>query len=169
MVAQLTLRQAHIAESARLGMVAFDSWQNSLMTYFPDGKLAREKMKTELVLYVIGALERLTVAEKDGEVAGWIAREANYVPYLWVAPTKQREGIGSSLLFQIEADMVAAGHRRSILDTVAAHEAAIRFYERAGYEIVQRGQSVTRTGRMSVEKVRLVKQLTVAMSREAQN
>ncbi|MEX0627062.1 MAG: GNAT family N-acetyltransferase [Cucumibacter sp.] len=159
MVAQLTLRPAHIAETARLGMLAYRGWEASLMGFFPDGKLSREKMKVELVLYCIGALERLTVAEKDGELAGWAAREANYVPYLWIAPTMQREGIGSTLLFQLEADMIAAGHRRAVLDTIAAHEAAIRFYQRAGYEIVQRGQSLTRTGRMSVEKVRLIKVL----------
>lgn len=161
MVAQLTLRPAHIAETARLGMLAFDAWEASLMRFFRDGRLRREKMKAELVLYCIGALERLTVAEKEGELAGWAAREANYVPYIWVGPATQGEGIGSTLLFQLEADMAASGHRRAVLDTIAAHADAIRFYERAGYEITQRGQSFTRTGQMSVEKVRMVKPLAL--------
>lgn len=161
MVAQLTLRPAHIAETARLGMLAFRGWETSLMRFFPDGKLNRKDMQSQLVLYCIGALERIVVAEKDGELAGWASREANYVPYLWVTPSMQGEGIGTSLLLHVEADMAVAGHRRAVLDTIAAHDDAIRFYQRAGYQITQRGQTLTRGGRMSVEKVRMTKPLVV--------
>jgi [ribosomal protein S18]-alanine N-acetyltransferase len=162
MVAQLTLRHAHIAEAARLGMLAHSAWRGSLMAFFANGEACSARMASDLVLYCVGATEDMVVADREGIGVGWGARERNYIPYLWVLPGLQGNGIGSVLLARLEDDMAASGFDRSVLDTLARHERAIRFYNDHGYEITQRGEMPTRAGGQRIEKVRMVKVLASA-------
>jgi len=95
MITQLTVRKAHIAEAARLGTLAHKAWERDLMGFFTDGGNWRRQMATDLVLYCIGAAGDIVVADRQGEVIGWGARERNYIPYLWVTPGWQGRGTGS--------------------------------------------------------------------------
>jgi GNAT superfamily N-acetyltransferase len=55
-----------------------------------------------------------------------------------VRPDRQREGLGSWLLEELESRAAAAGFERLALDTSTDMRSAMQFYERHGYEAVDR-------------------------------
>lgn len=83
------------------------------------------------------------VAERDGEVAGFIGFEADgYVDLLFTAPAHARRGVASALLDAAEARLRAAGVAR--MDTHASLVARPVF-ERHGFAVVAR-ETVVRAG-----------------------
>ena len=75
----------------------------------------------------------VSVAETDGSVQGFIARDGDEVNALYVAPAAQGHGIGTALLreAQTHAD-------RLILWTFQANAGAQRFYARHGFTEAER-------------------------------
>ncbi|MBN9887554.1 GNAT family N-acetyltransferase [Salipiger abyssi] len=77
----------------------------------------------------------VTVAEVPGSAPlGFLARDGAYVHALFVAPEAQGAGIGRALI-----EHAKARSPRLDLWTFAANEGAQRFYERAGFAVIERG------------------------------
>lgn len=168
MLDNLTLRCAAIAEADKLGRLAFASWDSSMRHIInPESDAAldaeREALELSFQLFCINASPAITVAEADGALMGWGAREpmSDYISDLWVAPGHQRQGVGRALLHAVEQDIFRAGYDVSVLETHAENGGAIRFYAREGYGIVWRGVKFSRMLGQRVEKVRMEKQLVV--------
>lgn len=168
MLDDLTLRRASIAEADKLGRLAFASWDSSMRHIIGadgDDEIAAERAALELSfqLFCINESAAITVAQKDGTVVGWGAREpmSDYISDLWVTPAHQRQGVGRALLHAVEQDIFRAGYDVSVLETHAENGGAIRFYVREGYGIVWRGIKFSRMLGQRVEKVRMEKQLVV--------
>ncbi|MEJ3406140.1 GNAT family N-acetyltransferase [Rathayibacter sp. YIM 133350] len=53
---------------------------------------------------------------------------------MFVHEDARGQGVGTQLIGRVEADAVAAGVRRIVLETGPFHEAALALYGRAGYE-----------------------------------
>jgi 2-amino-4-hydroxy-6-hydroxymethyldihydropteridine diphosphokinase len=83
-------------------------------------------------------LERIIVAEIEGIAVGWCSRARGraYVPFLFVTPEYQSQGIGSALLRRMESMLELEGETRVLLETPADNVRAVRFYERQGYHIL---------------------------------
>jgi GNAT superfamily N-acetyltransferase len=82
-----------------------------------------------------GLVERglVTVAERDRRVAGFLARNEDWVDHLYIAPDAQGHGLGSALLEQAQAV------RHSLqLWVFQRNTGAIGFYERHGFTIAER-------------------------------
>jgi ribosomal protein S18 acetylase RimI-like enzyme len=62
------------------------------------------------------------------------ADDAAVVRRMRVHPDRQREGLGTLVLSELEAGAREAGFERLTLDTATELEAAMRFYETHGYE-----------------------------------
>ncbi|SDG78545.1 GNAT family N-acetyltransferase [Pelagibacterium luteolum] len=168
MLEQLNLRRASIAEADKLGRLAFAAWDSSMRHVInPESEEAldveRAALELSFQLFCITACNSITVAEHDGALVGWGAREpmSDYISDLWVAPPHQRNGIGRALLSTVEQDIFRSGHDVSVLETHAENGGAIRFYAREGYGIVWRGMKFSRMLGQRVEKVRMEKQLVV--------
>tara|TARA_A100000171_G_C2110542_1_gene134776 strand:- start:897 stop:1325 length:429 start_codon:yes stop_codon:yes gene_type:complete len=123
----------------------------------------RAALELSFQLFCITASDAITVAEHDGDLVGWGAREpmSDYISDLWVTPAHQRNGIGRALLAAVEQDIFRAGHDVAVLETHAENGGAIRFYAREGYGIVWRGIKFSRMLGQRIEKVRMEKQLVV--------
>src|SRR5690606_17665412 len=82
------------------------------------------------------------VARIDDVVVGWCSRSPrrSYIPYLFVMPEMQANGIGGTLLGRMETLLELEGARRVHLETPADHVRAVRFYERHGYRIMALGK-----------------------------
>lgn len=86
------------------------------------------------------------LAETDGDVAGCVAlralpqvsARACEVKRLYVRPEYRRHGIAAKLMDALESHARGAGFDAVYLDTFEDLEAAVRFYERRGYERVPR-------------------------------
>ena len=74
--------------------------------------------------------------ELDGALAGAMGiqevRDVDLIRHAYVAPARQRSGIGSALLRRLVAEQT----RRTLVGTWEAAEWAIRFYERHGFELL---------------------------------
>jgi len=101
----------------------------------PDWSFFEEKVQIQDVL----------VAVVDGEVAGYV-RLARATPLaagdhvvmiqgLAVDPTRQRHGVGRTLLDAAAAEARARGARRLRLRVLAHNEPARRLYDRSGYVV----------------------------------
>jgi ribosomal protein S18 acetylase RimI-like enzyme len=68
----------------------------------------------------------------------------------WIAvdPVSQGKGLGSHLLEYVEADVLRRGGRMILIETSSqeSYGATIRFYEKAGYELVARIKNFYRVG-----------------------
>lgn len=75
---------------------------------------------------------RVTVAEQDGTIVGFMADEPGWINHLYVAPEVLRLGIGSALLADVKA-------RNAALDLwcFAQNLRARAFYEKHGFVAVE--------------------------------
>jgi len=86
----------------------------------------------------------LVAETTDGELVGFVivhvergaAGRRGYLVTLDVAEEWRRKGLAGRLMREAEARTVAAGARWMELHVFIGNEAAIRFYERLGYERV---------------------------------
>jgi [ribosomal protein S18]-alanine N-acetyltransferase len=82
------------------------------------------------------------IAEDRGEVIGFVIAHVKrvdaecraYIVTIDVAPERRRKGLARELMAEVEARALAEGARRIQLHVFAGNDAAIRFYERLGYQ-----------------------------------
>ena len=75
----------------------------------------------------------VTVAELHGRVAGFLARNGDWVDHLYIAPEAQGQGLGSALLAAAQAQQ---DHLQ--LWVFQRNTRAIGFYERHGFAVAER-------------------------------
>lgn len=78
---------------------------------------------------------KIRVAEKEDELAGFIALKKNYIDQLYIHNNFQSKGLGGFWVEQaktIYPDFLE-------LYTFASNERAIAFYEKHGFKIIERG------------------------------
>ena len=80
--------------------------------------------------------------EAEGELVGVMGiqpvRDVTLIRHAYVAPGRQRRGIGGALMERLKADATGP----LLVGTWAAAEWAIRFYERHGFELADRERTV---------------------------
>ncbi|MGA2481622.1 MAG: N-acetyltransferase [Candidatus Acidiferrales bacterium] len=103
---------------------------------FPTG-IAYSKATLRYFLQIPGA--QCVVAEDAGKILGFILAEQNdalaHIITLDVTDSARRQGLGSALLRQIEADLVLGGARTILLETATNNDSAIAFWKKHGYRI----------------------------------
>ncbi|MGN7291511.1 GNAT family N-acetyltransferase [Rhizobium sp. SAFR-030] len=79
----------------------------------------------------------ITVIEENGVAAGWAAREGldETVTDFWIDPSFQRRGLGTTLLREIERQILDQGLDIVRLQTHAQNSDAVSFFEKNGYAI----------------------------------
>jgi GNAT superfamily N-acetyltransferase len=79
--------------------------------------------------------------EADGALVGLMGiqpvREVDLIRHAYVAPDRQRRGVGGALL----EHLMRVSSRRLLVGTWAAADWAIRFYERHGFELIPPAQT----------------------------
>lgn len=122
------LRIINLAAEAYRGVIPADRWHDP---YMPARELEEE----------IAAGVAFWGYEADGELLGVMGvqpvRDVELIRHAYVLPSRQRLGIGASLL----EHLTRIGRRRMLVGTWAAAEWAIRFYERHGFELVPADQT----------------------------
>ena len=132
------IRKAEPADARCLTELAFEAWERGILPLLTEHPGMREAEHQRLRRAVAETLSRIVVADLDGEPIGWCSRSAKraYIPFLFVAPEMQGQGIGSILLRRMESMLELAGATGVHLETPADHTRAVRFYERQGYRIL---------------------------------
>jgi ribosomal-protein-alanine N-acetyltransferase len=107
---------------------------------FPPG-IAYTKTGLRYFLNLNGALCLLAEfsTEEGKQIIGFLLAEENaplaHIITLDVAEAQRRSGIGSTLLVQVEANLLARGVRTILIETATTNEAAVAFWQRHGYRV----------------------------------
>ena len=138
MALNLTIRKALANEVETLADVAFVAWERDLLPFLVGQAASRAAEKQRLASAVREGLDRIIVAEVNELAVGWCQRIRGraYVPFLFVTPTLQNQGVGSALLRRMESMLELENESRVLLETPADNVRAVHFYERQGYHIL---------------------------------
>lgn len=135
---EITIRKAVASEAERLADIALLAWERDLKPFLSGEAASRQNEKRRLGIAVHELLDRTITAEIDGAPVGWCARARSraYIPYLFVTPSLQNQGIGSLLLRRMESIIELEGADRVQLDTLSDNVRAVNFYQHQGYRIL---------------------------------
>jgi ribosomal-protein-alanine N-acetyltransferase len=160
MALNLLIRKAIPSEIETLADIAFVAWERDLLPFLHGQAASREAERNRLSAAVRDGLDRIIVAEVNGVSVGWCqrARGRAYVPFLFVTPLLQNQGVGSALLRRIESLLELEGADRIQLDTLADNVRAVNFYQHQGYQILAL-KTEGAPGRETQMSVRLEKRL----------
>jgi [ribosomal protein S18]-alanine N-acetyltransferase len=155
-----TIRKAVPGEIETLADIAFVTWERDLLPFLSGPAVSRSAERDRLSAGVRDGLDRIVVAEVNGVAVGWCqrARGRAYIPFLFVTPLLQNQGIGSALLRRMESLLELFGADRIQLDTLADNVRAVNFYQHQGYQILAL-KSEGQPGRDAQMSVRLEKRL----------
>ncbi|WP_405048605.1 GNAT family N-acetyltransferase [Rhizobium rhizogenes] len=161
-VGSVVLRPMTAADHEMVGAVGFAAWLSggALDARFEDPEIAAVARR-EFFAYPASAKGEVLVAEVDGSVVGWIAREdhLDHISDLWVSPDAQGKGIGSRLLRHLCSKMEHEGLPVLKVDTHANNSRAIRLYESHGFEMVWRGEEFDPALSINLMKVHFEKRV----------
>jgi ribosomal-protein-alanine N-acetyltransferase len=134
----ILIRKAESEDARRLADIAYRAWESSILPLLTERPGTREAEQRRLAQVVSETLGRIAVAEVDGVVVAWCSRAAKraYIPFLFVMPELQGNGLGSMLLRRVETILELEGAERVQLETPADNVLAVRFYEKQGYRIL---------------------------------
>jgi ribosomal-protein-alanine N-acetyltransferase len=137
-VLDMIIRKAVASEAERLADIAYLAWERDLRPFLAVEQQNRQAERRRLQVAVHELLDRTIVAERDGIPVGWCARARGraYIPYLFVAPLSQNQGIGTLLLKRMESVLELEGCDRVQLDTLSDNVRAVNFYQHQGYQIL---------------------------------
>lgn len=137
-VLDMMIRKAMASEAERLAEIGYLAWERDLRPFLANEQQNRQAERRRLQAAVHELLDRTIVAERDGIPVGWCARARGraYIPYLFVAPLSQNQGIGTLLLKRMEAMLELEGCERVQLDTLSDNVRAVSFYQHQGYQIL---------------------------------
>lgn len=160
MTGAVRLRQAVGTDRPKLADIAYRAWENGILPLVEERPGMRISEQRRLAHAVAETLDRIVVAELEGELVGWCsrARHRPYIPFLFVSPKQQSQGIGSALLRRVESMLELEGAGAVHLETPADNVRAVRFYQRQGYRILAM-RPESRTGGDAFTSVRLEKRL----------
>ncbi|MGN8023970.1 GNAT family N-acetyltransferase [Phyllobacterium sp. 22229] len=158
----VVIRPAAQADIAALAAVGSRAWASNIFSFEPELPGMRAHVERAYRVFAEEHFARVLVAEADGVILGWGAREKNddYISDMWVDPAYQGRGIGSLLLKALKADIAAAGYATARLESHARNAGAIRLYQREGFAIVHRSLEWSESLERKIEKVKMLAKLT---------
>ena len=132
----ITVRNAREEDVAVLIEIGVRAWEQAV-SGVADLQVRSDHARNAFQQFLANRWLRVSVAEFDGHIAGWAAREAldDEISDLWIIPPQQRKGLGSALLAAMEAEIVAAGFEAARLQTHARNVAAVGFFQKNGYAV----------------------------------
>jgi ribosomal-protein-alanine N-acetyltransferase len=138
MTLNLLIRKAIPVEIETLADIAFVAWERDLLPFFNGPTPSRDAERHRLSAAVRDGLDRIIVAEVNEVCVGWCqrARGRAYIPFLFVTPLLQNQGVGSALLRRMESLLELEGADSIQLDTLADNVRAVNFYQHQGYQIL---------------------------------
>ena len=156
----LLIRKAIPSEIETLADIAFVAWERDLLPFLHGPAASREAERNRLSAAVRDGLDRIIVAQVNDVSVGWCqrARGRAYIPFLFVTPLLQNQGVGSALLRRMESFIELEGADRIQLDTLADNVRAVNFYQHQGYQILAL-KTEGAPGRETQMSVRLEKRL----------
>ena len=127
------LRRCRAGDKRAVVAVLYDTFQSTWLPEISEeaARAFREEDRPERYFEARGA--QFWVAIIEGDVAGFIDWEGDFINALHVRSAYARQGVGASLLEHCEAQIRLAGGRQAALETDTFNTVARAFYTRNGY------------------------------------
>lgn len=134
----ILIRPARAADAAALRAILHDTFESTwLPALTPEAAQAfRDEDRPRAYVGERGLL--FTLAERAGEVAGFVDVEGDFVNALHVHSRHARSGVGAALMDHAEAQIARAGHPAARLETDTFNARARAFYAARGYREADR-------------------------------
>jgi ribosomal-protein-alanine N-acetyltransferase len=135
-VTLIHIRNAREGEAELLSEVGLRAWQRAMASIGESDAMV-DAARSAFFNFVASRWLTITVAEWNGHVAGWAAREAldETISDFWIDPVFTGHGLGSALLREIERDIAGHGFDKSMIRTHSGNTEAIGFFRKHGYVI----------------------------------
>jgi ribosomal-protein-alanine N-acetyltransferase len=130
------IRNAREGEADLLSEIGLRAWQRA-MAAMGESDALLDAARSAFVHFTQSSWLTVTVAELNGQIAGWAARERldETISDFWIDPAYTRQGLGSALLERIEKDIVEQGFGKAAMQTHSSNTEAISFFQKHGYAI----------------------------------
>ena len=129
----LILRPARPADAGALAMILYDTFESTWRAQVTPAAARAFRDADRPGAYVAARGLEFWVAERAGEVVGFVDWEGDVVNALHVRAAHARTGVGVRLMDQAEAAIAAAGHATVRLETDTFNTASRAFYAARGY------------------------------------
>ncbi len=153
----MQLRQATTADLAMIARIGADAWASHIFSHESEGPDQRKRAELAFLHSAQDYLDYILVAEQDGVICGWGARDTNqnYISDIWVNPAHHGQGIGTLLVDALLAQIVMLGFQTAEIGTHARNLPAIKLYEKCGFRIIRRYEEWSASLARVVEKVKM--------------
>jgi len=134
----LRVRRATADDAAALRAILHDTFES---TWGPQVTPAAARAFREAdrpAAYVAARGLQFRVAERSGEVVGFVDWDGDFVNALHVQSRHARSGVGARLMDEAEAAIAAAGHSAIRLETDTFNARSQAFYAARGYREADR-------------------------------
>lgn len=131
-VAPLALRQAADADVAALTVLWFEGWCEGHAAIVPAALLEHRDVES-FRIRLQRDIRSFFVAEREGDVAGFIRIVGEELDQFYVAPALIGSGVAGPLLAAAEDLMRGRGVSAAFLIAAVGNDRALRFYEKHGW------------------------------------
>ncbi len=107
-------------------------WADGHLGHVPP-ELVRYRNREQFVSRACERVEGTWVAERQGQIVGFVVVKGDEVEQLYVDRVARGAGVAAMLLRKGEAEIRSAGHRAAWLAVVAGNQRARSFYARLGW------------------------------------
>lgn len=132
----VSIRYAHEDEAEAIAEIGLRAWEDAMSAVGETATMI-ETAYDAFVNFTYSSWLTILVIENGGTLLGWSARELldDTITDFWIDPAHTRQGLGSALLAEVEAEIVKQGFEQATLQTHAANARAVKFFEAHGYAI----------------------------------
>jgi|GEM_PF-101273 len=134
--AEVQLRRAQPSDVAALEAVLHDTYESTWLPQLTPEAARAFREEDRPAAYVAEHGARFWVAERDGQVVGFVDWDGDFVNALHVRASHARKGIGHLLMDKAEAEIAGAGFAQARLETDTFNTRSRAFYARRGYREV---------------------------------
>lgn len=156
----MIVRLAREEETPALAVLGLNAWEKAV-SGVADATAMRRVAELSFLSFLRSKWFSVSVIENNGTVAGWAAREDDdgTISDLWIEPSMQRSGLGSSLLADLEYRILRDGFEAAVIKTHAQNAQAIGFFRKHGYSISSLSTAYAPKLDRDVESVGMTKML----------
>jgi len=129
----IVVRPARAADAPALRAILRDTFESTWAPQVTPEAAAAFRREDRPADYVGRRGLEFRVAERDGEVVGFVDWEGDFVNALHVLGAHARQGVGARLMDVAETEIAAAGFPEARLETDTFNAASQAFYAARGY------------------------------------
>jgi ribosomal protein S18 acetylase RimI-like enzyme len=136
--ATIRLRRAQPADADALRTILHNTFESTWRPNITAEAGAAFLREDRPAAYVAERGLEFWVAERQGEVAGLVHWQNDFVHALHVLARQARRGVGARLMDRAEAEIAAAGFAAVLLETDTFNQRSQAFYAARGYQEARR-------------------------------